>query len=71
MTNSQNETSHPVLFPPAVMILPSTTSSQVNSGDGFPMKGTLWVLFIAALVSCRGKGGFLEQGRRRHERWKT
>ncbi|MBU3967985.1 MAG: hypothetical protein KKG76_11555 [Euryarchaeota archaeon] len=47
---------HSILLPSAAIVLPSTTSSYVNSGDRFPLKGPLLLLLIAAL-------GFYEERR--------
>jgi len=51
------------LLPSAAIVLPSTTSSQVNSGDRFPMKGALLgSVHCSPGFHVRGKVGFRAQG---------
>jgi len=44
-----------ILLPSAALFLPSTTSSHVNSGERFPLKGALLFLLVSALGFYAGR----------------
>jgi len=54
-----------ILLPSAAIVLPSTTSSHVNSGDRSPLKEHSWVMLIAAHgFHAEGRWGFSKGGGR-------